>query len=170
MRRHLSIALRGPAAEPLERLRQKWDPRMAEVVPAHVTLVYPEETLDETLLLKRAESHAGERPPFRLRLGRVFAMDGGVFVRVHDVDGAWTDLRRELLSPPMAAMDVPPHATIAHPRTSTWGARCAAALAGRELAGEFRVTEIRFTEAGAGSFSVLRRFSLGRARTADHRG
>lgn len=60
MRRHLSIALREPAAEPLERLRQVWDPRMAEAVPAHVTLVYPEETLDETLLLERAESPGGQ--------------------------------------------------------------------------------------------------------------
>ncbi|MFD9945532.1 2'-5' RNA ligase family protein [Nonomuraea sp. NPDC059023] len=166
MRRHLSIALRGPAAERLERLRRTWDPRMAHVVPAHVTLVYPEETLDETLLLKRAASQAAERPPFRLRLGDVFAMDGGVFVRVLDVDGAWAGLRRTLLPPPMAAMGFPAHATIAHPRTSTLGARCAAALAGRELAGEFRVTEIQFTEAGAGSFSVLRRFRLGQARTA----
>ncbi|MBB5077456.1 2'-5' RNA ligase family protein [Nonomuraea endophytica] len=165
MRRHLSIALRGPAAEPLERLRQVWDPRMADVVPAHVTLVYPEETLDESLLLERAESRFGEQPPFRLSLGGVFAMDGGVFVRVLDVDGAWAGLRRLLLAPPMVPVDFPPHVTIAHPRTSAQGARCHAALAGRELAGEFRVKEIQFTETGAGSFSVLRQFCLGSART-----
>ncbi|MFI6902159.1 2'-5' RNA ligase family protein [Nonomuraea sp. NPDC050394] len=165
MRRHLSIALRGPAAEPLERLRRIWDPRMADVVPAHVTLVYPEEILDETLLLKRAESHVTGRPPFRLRLGGVFAMGGGVLVRVLDVDGAWADLRRELLSPPMAPVEFPPHATVAHPRTSTRALQCRAALAGREVEGEFRVTEIQFTETGSLSFSVVRRFRLGSGAT-----
>jgi hypothetical protein len=136
---------------------------MAAVVPAHVTVTYPEETTDEDLLLHRAELLTGTVAPFRLRLGGVFAVDqgrGGVFVAVHDTDGGWADLRRRLLAEPMTALDIPAHATVAHPRTSTRGRDCYAALAGRSLDGEIRIPEVLYTETTADHFTVVRRFSL----------
>lgn len=136
---------------------------MAAVVPAHVTVAYPEEVTDENLLLRRAKGCLGTVSPFRLRLGGVIAAEagrGGVFVAVHDVDGGWTDLRRRLLAAPMTALDVPAHVTVAHPRTSTQGPRCYAALASQRLDDEFRITELLYTETTADRFSVLHRFRL----------
>lgn len=135
---------------------------MAAVVPAHVTVVYPEETAGEDLLLRRAE-RLGEVARFRLRLGGVFAEDGGlggVFVAVGDADGGWRELRRRLLAGPMTPVDFLPHVTVAHPRTSSRGAECFAALAGQRLDAEVEAREVLFTETADGSFTVLRRFPL----------
>lgn len=137
---------------------------MARLVPAHVTVTYPEETVDEELLLRRARRRLGTVPPFRLRLGAVVAEDGGgggVFVAVEDVDGGWADLRRRLLAEPMTPLDVPAHLTVVHPRTSARGPECLAALAGRRLAAEVRIREVRYTETTADAFTLLRRFPLG---------
>ncbi|GIE75584.1 hypothetical protein Aph02nite_15340 [Actinoplanes philippinensis] len=117
MRRHLTILLTGTPAALLEDWRRAWDPVMAAVVPAHVTLVYPEEALLRPPDTPgRGEKPAGvrildpskvadliaETAPFRLRLGEVITLDerhGGVFVAVHDVDGTWAQLRHRLLGP-----------------------------------------------------------------------
>ncbi|MBA9004145.1 2'-5' RNA ligase family protein [Thermomonospora cellulosilytica] len=150
-------------AEQIEELRRTWDPVMADLVPAHLTVTYPEETSDETLLLRRAESWVPQATAFRLRPGKVFAENeghGGVFVAVDDVDGGWAALRRRLLAPPMTPVDFPPHVTIAHPRTSSRGPDCHSALAGRRLEGEFWVREVSFTETTPTSFTILRRFPL----------
>ncbi len=136
---------------------------MASVVPAHVTIAYPEETADEELLLCRAQRQLAGVAPFRLRLGEVFAEDegrGGVFLQVEDVDGRWAGLRRKLLEDPMAPIDFPAHLTLAHPRTSSRGADCLAALGGRRLAAEVWVREVLFTETTVDRFTVLRRFPL----------
>jgi hypothetical protein len=136
---------------------------MASVVPAHVTIVYPEETTDEDLLLRRVTEQARAGPPFRLRLGGVFAEDrgtGGVFLTVDDVDGGWARLRRGLLAAPMTPLDVPPHVTVTHPRTSDRGEECLAALASRPVALELTVREVLFTETTAGAWTVLRRFRM----------
>ncbi len=164
-RRHLCAVLTGPAVEAVERWRHTWDPAMAAVVPAHVTVAYPEEVSDEDPLLRRAEALVGTMPPFRLRLGEVTADDhgrGGVFVTVEDVDGGWSAVRRRLLADPMTPLGHPPHVTVAHPRTSTRGTECHAALAGERVATEFVVREVLHTETTAGTFTVLRRFPLSR--------
>ncbi|HEY0697304.1 MAG TPA: 2'-5' RNA ligase family protein, partial [Micromonospora sp.] len=127
MRRHLCVVPTGPGIDVVRRWRHAWDPVMAAVVPAHVTVAYPEETVDEELLLRRAQRCVGTVGPFRLRLGEVFAADagrGGVFLAVHDVDGAWAGLRRRLLAAPMTPVDFPAHLTIVHPRTSSRGEEC----------------------------------------------
>lgn len=163
----------GPAAGQVRRWRQRWDPLMAAVVPAHVTVVYPEETVDVDLLLQRAEQWAGTVARFRLRLGEVFAEDGGrggVFAAVDDVDGGWRELRRLLLARPMTPVDFPAHVTVAHPRTSSQGEECAAALAGRCLDSEILVREALFTATTATSFTVIRRFPLAVAAGGDRSG
>lgn len=80
MRQHLWVFLAGLEDERVERWRQVWDPGMAGVVPAHVTLVHPEETAGESLLLWRAARCRA--PAFRLNLGDVFAEDEGPRRRV----------------------------------------------------------------------------------------
>ncbi|OJF15211.1 hypothetical protein BG844_05765 [Couchioplanes caeruleus subsp. caeruleus] len=136
---------------------------MAAVVPAHVTVAYPEEIVDEELFLRRAQSQLGQVAPFRLRLGEVFAAEhgrGGVFLAVNDIDGGWSRLRRLLLTAPMTALDFPPHVTMAHPRTCTRGEKCHRALAGQRLNNEFRIPEVLYTETTADTFTILRRFRL----------
>ena len=163
MRRHLLLVLTGPAVDVVQQWRHTWDPAMACAVPAHVTVTYPEETSDENLLLARAAAHFPIVPPFRLRLGEVFAEDdgrGGVFIAVEDIDGGWADLKRHLLAEPMTPIDFPPHVTVAHPRTSTNGTACYAALRGHRLSAETYVREVVFTETTAATFTVLRRFPL----------
>ncbi|MDD9935159.1 MAG: hypothetical protein OXT09_16220 [Myxococcales bacterium] len=68
-RRHLMFLLDESEQLELARLRHAWDPRMAAGVPPHVTLVYPEETNDERLLLERGASLASASSPFALTLG-----------------------------------------------------------------------------------------------------
>ncbi|MFF1360934.1 2'-5' RNA ligase family protein [Streptomyces sp. NPDC058297] len=163
MRRHLCVNLAGPEAGQIERWRHEWDPVMASVIPAHVTVTYPEETVDEALLLQRAELCHHQTPAFRLRLGEVFTEDegrGGVFVAVDDVDRGWADLRRGLLSPPMTPISFPAHVTIAHPRTCRRGPQCYAELAGHCARGTVWARELLFTQTTANSFTVLRRFPL----------
>ena len=133
---------------------------MAALVPAHVTVTYPEETPDESLLLRRAEKIAGETPPFRLRVGTPFTAESGVFLTVDDVEAGWSTLKRRLLTPPMTPVDFPPHVTVAHPRTSPHAEECAQALAGLRLTVEFEVQELSYTETTADTFTVLRRFAV----------
>lgn len=191
MRRHLTILLAGPSATLLESLRQTWDPVMAAVVPAHVTLLYPEEALirlpagpapspeipdgrparKRILERRQVEELIAGTAPFRLRLGAVITLDegrGGVFVAVQDLDGAWAHLRHRLLGPapgtePGLTSGFPPHATIVHPRTSSRGPECWEALRGRSLSGEFTISEIVHTTTTAEAFTIEQRFPLLRA-------
>lgn len=159
----MCLIVAGAATEPVQRWRRTWDPVMAALVPAHVTVAYPEEIVDEDLLLRRAESCLGAMPPFQLGLGEVFTDDGGrggVFVAVHDVEAGWFGLRRQLLAEPMTPLNVPPHVTVAHPRTSTHGRDCHAALAGRRLDVEFKAREVLYTETTGDTHTILRRFEL----------
>jgi len=170
VRRHLCVLVAGPPAGRVERWRRRWDPAMAAVVPAHVTITHPEEVADEDLLLRRARQ-IGTVPRFRLRLGEVFTEDGGrggVFTAVHDLDGGWQQLRRLLLAPPMTPVDFPVHVTIAHPRTSSTGPQCAEALAGQQANAEpVIIREVLFTETTADTFTILRRFALAAAPAAN---
>jgi hypothetical protein len=173
LRRHLCVLLDQAVTGPVQRWRQRWDPVMAAVVPAHLTVVYPEEVVDEDLLLSRAESGLATTRPFRLRMGAVVAAEGGaggVFVAVDDVDGAWAALRRALLAEPMSPVDLPAHVTLVHPRTSNQGPACWAALAGRRVDREVVARAVCLTETRYGatgqagtadiSLTVLRRFAL----------
>ncbi|WP_433795318.1 2'-5' RNA ligase family protein [Actinoplanes sp. CA-252034] len=187
MRRHLTILLAGPPATLLESRRQTWDPVMAAVVPAHVTLLYPEEALirqpagptprpeirdgrpaqERVLEPRQVEEPIAGTAPFRLRLGAIITLDegqGGVFVAVQDVDGAWAHLRHRILGQaPGLTSGFPPHATIVHPRTSSRGPECWEALRGSSLSGEFTISEIVHTTTTAEAFTIEQRFPLLRA-------
>jgi 2'-5' RNA ligase len=136
---------------------------MASLVPAHITVTYPEETGDDELLLRRAAKCVECTSPFRVQVGEIFAEDrgrGGVFFAVEDVEGGWARLRHELLAPPFRLINFPAHITVAHPRTSRQAVACLAELAGYRLSGEFKVSELLFTEITTTAFKVLQRFAL----------
>jgi hypothetical protein len=67
IRRHLTAVLPGGAfVTEIEALRRRWDPVMAAAVPAHVSVVYPEETVDEAVLLDRMRRESARLRAFPL--------------------------------------------------------------------------------------------------------
>jgi 8-oxo-dGTP diphosphatase len=135
--RHVTAFLRGPAAAAVEALRAEWDPAMAGQIRAHVTVAYPAELADARPSVPRVA-------PFHLRLGALAYAEGTVFVEVDDVDGGWAAARDVLLT--ADRLDVQPHVTIVHPRTTTRAPVAWAALAGRRLDVEVVVEELSVTE------------------------
>ncbi len=134
---------------------------MHRVARAHVTVVYPEETVDAGLLLERLESAAGEMAPFGLRVGRLTCDDeghGGVFALVDDPAGSLESLRDRLLLPPQRFAGYPFHVTIAHPRTAAAPARCWEEVRGHEFDVSFPVNEVLWTATDESARTVLSRF------------
>jgi mutator protein MutT len=167
IRRHLTIVLpESPFVAEIEALRRRWDPVMAAEVPAHVSVVYPEETADEAALLDRMRNEAAQLRAFPVDVrGVERAEEGrGVFLNATDRTGALTNLRRRLLAPPNSASGYPLHVTIVHPRTSNQGPDAFAALEVTPLAGAVAVSEIAFTETAPEGMTVLERFALGPPR------
>jgi 8-oxo-dGTP diphosphatase len=160
-RRHVAVHLDGPAAAAVDGLRALHDPEMRRIAPPHVTLVYPEETGDAALLLRRLEREAAETAPIPLRLGAFAGVDdgrGGVHAAVADPAGALEALRDRLLLPPQRFSGYPFHATIAHPRTATAPAGCWTALRGGGLDVPFTAREALWTATDGTGRRVLRRF------------
>jgi 8-oxo-dGTP pyrophosphatase MutT (NUDIX family) len=162
-RRHLTIVLPdGPILAPIEAMRAEWDPSMAAGVPAHVSVVYPEEITGEGLLLGRVgEATAGFRSvPLDIR-GVVSAEESrGVFLGVTDRTGALTDLKSRLVAPPFVHSGSPLHVTIVHPRTSDRSSEAFAALEHDPISGSVTVTELAWTETSSAGMRVLRSFPL----------
>ncbi|WP_232021623.1 MULTISPECIES: NUDIX domain-containing protein [Pseudonocardia] len=154
--------LDGDAARAVDELRSVWDPVMRDVVPAHVTVVYPEETVDAELLLERAARAADEMPAFPIRLGAFGCAEGrgGVFVMVEDSRGGLEALRDRLLLPPQRFSGYPFHATVAHPSTAQSLSACWTQLSGSGLDVSFRVRELLWTVTDASTRTVLERFAL----------
>lgn len=162
-RRHLQFILAGPAADQIEVLRQRWDSVMAARAPAHISLVYPEEYDDETLLLSRAASAAHDTSPFTVTLGEASGENGGrggVWCSVTDRSGTWNALRAAILSTPFRMLPIEPHVTVVHPRTSSRGPEALADLSGISVSGKVDLSEIVYTETGASGMCVLDRFQL----------
>jgi mutator protein MutT len=162
-RRHLQFILSGPNVEHLEALRRRWDPVMAARAPAHLTLVYPEEVDDESLLFARALKVANQMPSFCVALGEVSSEldgDGGVWFLVKDLSGSWSSLREKILSSPSRRLDAKPHVTIVHPRTSSQGRKALASLSTMHTAGTFTLDEIVYTDTSETGMRVLERFPL----------
>ncbi|MEM7091607.1 MAG: NUDIX domain-containing protein [Actinomycetota bacterium] len=137
-RTHLTLVFDDATVGEIGELRRRFDPTMARWVPPHVTLVYPEEHHgDLELLLQRTRRIATGAEQFLLRLGDVVtdgdAGEGGVFVAVDDASGSWSRLRSAILTPPMSRLDVEPHLTVVHPRTSNRGPTAFAELASRSF-------------------------------------
>jgi mutator protein MutT len=162
-RRHVTVHLDGDAARAVDALRADWDPAMLRICPAHVSVAYPEETVDEALLLARLEDAARETAPFTVGLGALAADDegaGGVFAMIEDGVAALETLRDRLLLPPQGFAGHPFHATIAHPRTSASPAACWALLRGGRLDVASLVTEVLFTVTDDVRREVLARHPL----------
>ena len=145
---HATIFVPPEVSGPLESMRREWDPDMAAVIAAHVTLVYPHEAPDFDLLESRLRGRALTTAPFRLRLGGLGCFDrpeGGVYVDVKDIDGAYKRLRDQLLFAPLRPFTFPPHVTIAHPRTSRRLRELWESSSYRRSNAEFTVREIAIT-------------------------
>ncbi len=135
---------------------------MAGVVPAHVSVVYPEEVTDESLLLERIDDVAPGIRSFPLDIRGVAgdADASGVFLGVSDRTGALRSLKQRLLCPPFAPSGYPLHVTIVHPRTSSRGPEALAALHAIALSGSVVVSELCWTETSAEHMTVRRRWEL----------
>ena len=66
---HATIFVPANVAGPLEVARRQWDPEMATVIAAHVTVVYPDEAPAADMLARRVQAAAARISPFRLWLG-----------------------------------------------------------------------------------------------------
>lgn len=124
-RTHLMFVFDESAMAELASLRHRFDPVMAAGVPPHTTVAYPEEFTDLDLLIERAKDITATTDPFTMH-GTRFVTDGdqgqgGVFLELADPSGSWQHLRHHLLAPPFTPLDVRPHLTMVHPRTSDRG-------------------------------------------------
>jgi 2'-5' RNA ligase len=138
--RRIAIApLVGPLGARIDKLRRRWDPRMAARIESHVTVLYETPAPADLDALVRAT------PPLRLRAGAIdrWTSEPGIFVAVLDPHG---DLRRLRV----AALGIDdagylPHITLLH-RESVTNAQQAeeawAALHNVKLDFDFAVTEL----------------------------
>jgi 8-oxo-dGTP diphosphatase len=168
-RHHLTIVVpEGAVRARVEPERWRWDPTMAEGVPAHVSLVYPEEVVDFDALLERARRVTPDRVGFHLDVREILRTEepDGVFVGLaaSDRTGALSTLRHALLPPRSTPLGIPPHVTVVHPRTSNRGDAAFASLRDAGIAGSFAVTEICSTETSPAGMTVSERFALRPAR------
>jgi 2'-5' RNA ligase len=168
---HATIFLSGyPAAREIEQIRRVHDPVMAGQIDAHVTVVYPQEVPDATLLRSRIEAATARAQEFRLGLGGVQCFedpDRGVYVEVHDIDGGVRRLRELTLQTPFQALDFPLHVTLTHPRAASSGQRLWAVAEGRRFDGSFTVREICITAHDGERWVTLDRFPLPAAPGAE---
>jgi ADP-ribose pyrophosphatase YjhB (NUDIX family) len=146
---HATIFLPATVAEPVEAVRQEWDPAMADQIAAHVTVAYPSEVHDVHDLFSRTARAARQVAPFRLRLARVTHHVAGpeawVFIEAQDVLGGWAHLRRLIARPESMLSDVSPHVTVVHPRTTNRGSVAVESLRSWTYHAEFQVARVAVT-------------------------
>jgi 8-oxo-dGTP diphosphatase len=145
---HTTAFLDASAAARVDVLRATWDPALAGQIAAHVTVTYPVEIDSVDVLLDPLQAAAGSIAPFRLRLGRIAHFgrpDAGIFIEVDYVDEGWSGLRESLLGTAADRLDVEPHVTIVHPRTTNRGPAAWEQLAGKRVDAEVNVNEISVT-------------------------
>ena len=162
-RRHLQFLPTGPAVDPVEASRRRWDPVMAARAPAHISLVYPEEYDDEDLLISRAKAAASQASPFTVEIAHLTTEDGGlggVWYLMTDSSGTWRALRAAILTKPFRTLQVEPHITIVHPRTSHQGPAAFAELKDISIVGKLELNEIVYTETDVSGMRVLSRMPL----------
>jgi 8-oxo-dGTP pyrophosphatase MutT (NUDIX family) len=160
---HATLFLDGPAAEPIEVLRRRWDPALASQIGAHVTVTYPRETGSLGELIERARRAASHCAPFTVRLGQAVRREGDhdwVGVEVADVEGGWARLRGLVVPGPAARSDVAPHVTIVHPRHSNLGAAAWEAVRGTELTGAFAFDTVAITAFDGRTWLTVERIPL----------
>ncbi len=140
---------------------------MAARTPPHVSLAYPEETVDEGLLVERTERVTSETPAFGVTVGESMteSEQGAVWFSVLDPTGTWTRLRKVILAPPFHPLPLTPHVTVVHPRTSDRGAEAFAELGGTRIEKEILLGEVAFTETDRSGMRILERFPLAASRS-----
>jgi 2'-5' RNA ligase len=163
---HATIFVPPEVAADVEAARRRWDPVTADRIAAHVTLVYPAEAPVLELLVERLRAAAAVHAPFSLRLGALGCWqepERGVYLAVHDVDGAYARLRDAVLQPPFRPLSFPPHVTLVHPATSgrgreLWDERAGPGWPERV----FTVAEVAIAEFDGVRWIALERIALGK--------
>jgi 2'-5' RNA ligase len=162
---HATIFVPPGIAEPIEAVRQEWDPAMAAQIRAHVTLAYPQEAPLADLLVARLRAASYHTPPFRLRLGTLAYFErpeDGVYIAVEDIDGHYRTLRQHLLCSPFQRIMFPLHITLIHPRTSARGREFWDHGRYQPDDQKFTVAELAITAFDGVTWVVLERLALGR--------
>lgn len=145
---HTTAFLEPAVAARMDVLRAAWDPALAGQIPAHVTATYPVEVNSVDVLVERLQAAVDEIKPFRLRLEGVAHFgrpEAGIFIAVDDVDDGWRRLRESMLGSDAERLDVEPHVTIVHPRTTNRGAAAWEQLAGKRIDAETKIEQISVT-------------------------
>jgi 2'-5' RNA ligase len=115
-----TLFLPPPVNELVEDIRRRWDPAMATLVSAHVTLVY--EVDDPGVFLQRLARVARATTPLEFTLTHAACWGspaGGIYLAVDDSLGAISALRRSLLVTDGPGVAYRPHVTLVHPRSAT---------------------------------------------------
>jgi 8-oxo-dGTP diphosphatase len=147
----------------VEQERSQWDPAMAEQISAHVTVVYPVEVGSLNELIERLTDKVRSVSPFRLVLDKpnVFnTPSNGVFLTVEDIEGGWLALRQSVLG--ANAMQIQPHLTLVHPRTSNRGEAAWNVLQGRSFYAEVHVKSVAINAFNGRNWPTVANFPLGK--------
>ena len=161
-RYHATAFLDPRSAQRVEELRRAWDPRMADQIAAHITLIYPEEIADPSDLIAQVNRAAARTGPFSIVIGsptHVGNPADGVFLAVDDVAGGIRSFRESAV-PAGHAIDFQPHVTIVHPRTSGHGEQAWNELAGIHLDTRFTITDVAITAYDGKSWPTLQTVPL----------
>lgn len=144
---HATIFLDPVISTRVDELRRYWDPAMARQIPAHVSVAYPSEIGGLEQMVDAVRQAAAVTQPFGLALSDTWydkQPQDGVFLRVSDVDGGWSRLRREILRGGTMLV-VEPHVTLVHPRTSGLGAQAWPTLRDTRIDSNFSVSWVAVT-------------------------
>jgi 2'-5' RNA ligase len=163
-RHHAMLFPRGPQLDEVEALRRVWDPVMAAKIPAHITLVYPDEHSGLEALRQRVNTVCRQSSVFQVRFGGFRAFpppdDGCVYLEVVDVESRLAALRRQVIEPPFDPIDFPFHLTVIHPRTSGAAAEFWRAGCVQDVKSLFAIDSIVITSSEDGKVSLVEEFRL----------
>lgn len=114
-RHHATLFVDPSVSAPIEKMRSHWDPEMARLIRAHVTLAYPWEATDPTMVTDWVEEEASLQAPFRCRIDapRRYVTDQGIgcgYV-VDDVDRGYARVR-SLMPLDLCRGEIEPHVTV----------------------------------------------------------
>jgi 8-oxo-dGTP diphosphatase len=135
-----AVAFIGPAAAaPIEALRARWDPALADQIRAHITLAYPDESGGIDDLCERVARATARVAPFTIALGEL-AREDGLFFRIRDSDEGCRRLRAEIVGP--GGPEITPHVTIVNPRSTNRADQAWGALNGTAIESELAVDAV----------------------------
>jgi 2'-5' RNA ligase len=102
-------------------LRRHLDPRVARLIPPHVTIVYDDEAPDAGLLVDRLQEACADLAPITLTLSHIKAFgapSAGLYVAA-EASPSFEMLRAWVLRPPFArrGSEVHAHITLLHPKS-----------------------------------------------------